>query len=266
MSDPNVESFQPPPYLPESEAPTGPVMSTVETLSSIFFEPGLVFESLRARPRFLAAGLIILAVSMTFTLLFFQRVGYDKVISDAVENSSRASQMSEEDKERAIELYHRPVFKAINYATPLIAIPLVFAIGSALYLLGVMAMGRRISYTQALSVWVYSSYPPGLLTGLLSILVLFLKSPDDIEGSQLRSGMIHADLSLLVDAKASPVLASALGSIDLLAFYGLFLAALGLRKVAKLSPGAAWGIVLTIWIVKVILRIIWAAAFGSAVG
>ncbi|MGB7925297.1 MAG: YIP1 family protein [Pyrinomonadaceae bacterium] len=268
MSDPNIGNFQtpPPPRFPEDELPAGPTMSTGETLGNVFFEPGSVFESLRSRPRFIVAGLIVIALSMAFTVLFFQRIGYDRAMREALENSPRSSQMSPEQKAKAFELYQKPYVKAFTYATPIIGIAIAFAVGAALYLLGVMAMGKRISYAQALSVWVYSSLPPAVLTGLLSVVLLFLKSPDDIDPSQLRGGIVHADLSVLVDAKASPALAAALGSIDLFTFYGLFLAALGLRYVARLSSGAAWGIVLTIWIVKVALRIIWAIAFGTAIG
>jgi len=58
------------------------------------------------------------------------------------------------------------------------------------------------------------------------------------------------------------VLVALLSQFDLLSFYGLFLAALGLRKVAKLSSGAAWGVVISLWLIKVLLRIGSAAIFG----
>jgi hypothetical protein len=266
MSYPDTEGFQPPPPPPLPEAPTGPVMSTAETLTGIFFEPGRVFESLRARPRFLVAGLIVIILSMVFTALFFQRVGYENSMRAVMEKSPRGSQMSPEQREQAVAFYQKPVIKALTYCTPLLIFPIAFVIGAALYLLGTMAVGQKISFQQALSVWVYSNFPPAVLTMLLNILILFLKSPDDIDPGQLRSGLIKADLGILVDEKAAPVLASLLGSIDLFAFYGLFLAALGLRKVANLKRETAWGIVLTIWIIRVILRIIWATAFGSVAG
>jgi hypothetical protein len=68
---------------------------------------------------------------------------------------------------------------------------------------------------------------------------------------------------VLVDLKASPVLGSLLSSFDLIAFYGLFLAALGLRKAAKMSSGSAWAIVLTIWSIGVIVRLAFAAITGG---
>lgn len=265
MSDPNFEDFRSSP-LSEPELSTVPTMSTGDTLANIFFEPGSVFESLRVRPRFLVAGLIIIIVTMAYGALFIQRVGYENTMREAIEKSPRAEQMSPEQKAKTLEFYQKPYMKAFTYATPIIGIALAFAVGAALYLLCVMAVGQKISYPQALSVWAYSSFPPALLMGLLSILLLFLKSADEIDPAHLRGGIVHADLSLLVDPKASPVLAAILGSIDLFAFYGLFLAALGLRKVAKISPGAAWAIVLTIWIVKVMARVIWASAYGTAIG
>ena len=264
MSDPNIDSFQSPP--PQTETPDGPVMSSGETVSGIFFEPGRVFESLRARPRFLVAGLIIIAVSLAFSVLFFQRAGYEEIMRAAVEDSPNAAQQSPEQKLRALQVRLHPAVKAFYYVSRPIAVTITLAISAALYLLGTMVLGQKISFKQALSVSTYARLPPELLAGFLNILLLFIKSADDMELSQLRNGLVRADLSLLVDPKASPVLGSALGSFDLFAFYGLYLAALGLRKVAKLSPGTAWGIVLTIWIIKVILRIIWAAAFGTTIG
>jgi hypothetical protein len=43
----------------------------------------------------------------------------------------------------------------------------------------------------------------------------------------------------------------------------MFLAAIGLRKVAKLSSGSAWGIVIGLWVIGAILKIAGAAIFGG---
>jgi CHASE1-domain containing sensor protein len=49
-------------------------MSTAETLTGIFFEPSRTFEALRARPRFLVAALILLALACLVTLILYMRV------------------------------------------------------------------------------------------------------------------------------------------------------------------------------------------------
>lgn len=277
MSDPNLgtsappaPAAPPPPSVPvaapQSQTPDGPTMTTAETLTGIFFEPGRVFESLRSRPRFLVATIITTLLVCVFTIALFQRAGYENMMRAAIENSSQADQMSPEQKERAIDMYSNPALKALNYLSPLIAITMIFAAGAALYMLGVMLMGRSLSYVQGLSVWAYSSLPPAVLSMLVSFVLLFLKSKEELETIQPGRSLAQANLGILVDPKASPTLAAALGSFDIFAFYGLFLAALGLHKVARLSSGAAWGIVLGLWLVGLIFRVGLAAATGTVMG
>jgi len=267
MSDPNSNDFVPPPAppVPVSETSDAAATTTGQTLTGIFFEPGRVFESLRERPRFLAAAIISIIAFLVFTTLFYQRVGYDRLITEEIESSPRAEQMTPEQKEQAIRIQTSPVVKAIRYGAPIIVIAIIIAAGAALYLLGSMLMGRQLRYKQALSVWTYSSMPPLVVSMLLNIVLLFIKSTEDYDIVRAsRRGLVQANLGLLIDLKAAPVLGTFLSSIDLFAFYGLFLGALGLKKVGKMSSGTAWGIVLTIWIIGVIMRCAFAGITGGA--
>jgi hypothetical protein len=257
MSDPNTNDYVPPPPPTAGTTPVVPeeTMSTGQTLTGMFFEPGRVFTALRDRPRFLAAAIVCTIALMAFTVLFFQRVGFERVVTESIDASPRAANMTPEQKEQAIRMQSGPVF----------FVALIIAAGAGLYLLGSMLMGRTLGYKQALSVWTYSSMPPIVVSMLLNIILLFLKSPDDFDVVRAsRRGLVQANLGLLVDMKASPVLGTLLGSFDVFAFYGLFLAALGLRKVGKMSSGSAWGIVLTIWIVGLIVRMSLAGMMGNA--
>ncbi|HEY6187498.1 MAG TPA: YIP1 family protein [Pyrinomonadaceae bacterium] len=267
MSNPNTDNLTPHAYAAsQPPLPDGPKMSTVETLTGIFFEPGRTFDSLRAHPRFIAAALITTVLTCLFTFAFFQRAGYENVMRAAIENSPRADQMTPEQKERALSFYQNPFLKAINYISPLIGVASIYATGAALYLLGVMLMGRSITYLQALSVWAYSSFAPNLLTILVSLILLFLKSQEELSTMQPGRSLARANLGILVDPKATPVLGALLGSFDVFIFYGLFLAALGLRKVARLSSGAAWGIVLGLWLIGIIIKVALAAITGTVIG
>ena len=266
MSDPNMENLTPHAYAtPAPQTPDGPQMTTLETLTGIFFEPGRTFDSLRARPRFIVAALITALLTCIFTFAFFQRVGYENIMRAAIENSPRADQMTPEQKEQAISFYSNPALKVVNYVSPVIGVAIFYTIGAALYLLGVMLMGRSISYAQALAVWAYSTFAPNLLTIVVSFVLLFLKSQEDLETMKPGQSLAHANLAMLVDPKASPALAAFLGSFDVFIFYGLFLSALGLRKVARLSSGAAWGIVLALWLIGIILKVALAAITGTVI-
>lgn len=241
----------------------GPSMSTPETLSGIFFEPGATFDALRARPRFLVAGLILLALGMLVAVLILQKVNYEEVVRRAIENNPRTEQMTAEQKEQAIRMQTGPVGKAIAYCAPPVFGVVMIAGGAALYLLGALLLGGRLSYKQALSVWVYASFPPAVLSTLLSVVLLFLKSADDLDFNRPGAGLLVTNLGALVGAGGSPVLRAALSWFDLFTFYGMYLAALGLRKLGKLSSGAAWTIVIVLWLLAVLFAVSRAALFGG---
>jgi hypothetical protein len=102
---------------------------------------------------------------------------------------------------------------------------------------------------------------------LLNIILVFLNPPtDDANIVRGQAGLVHANLSILVDPAAHPVLATALASLDVFALFGLFLAALGMQKVARLSSSAAWTIVIAFWLVGLVLKLALALAFGRVIG
>jgi len=240
MSDPNTPA-------------TGPEMSTAETLTGIFFEPSRTFEALRARPRFLVAGIILLVLACLVTVLLYTRVDMGQYIRDRIERSPQAAQLSEAQKDMQVKMGKNLGMLAIP-----VSVPIIIAGGAALYLLGVLAFGGSLSYKKSLAVWVYSSIPPSVLGALIAILVLFLKSRDSIDPGH----MVATNPAVLLGEDASKILVAVLSQFDLLRFYGMFLAALGLRKVGKLSSTQAWGVVIALWAIGALLRIGSAAIFG----
>lgn len=246
--------------MSQNEVP--PEMSTPATLANIFFEPGATFEALRARPRFLVAALILILLSLGVTLLVFQKVSFEQIVRRAVEGNARAQQMPPDQREQVIRQQSGPIGKAIAYAIPTVGVAVVLAAGAALYMLGAALMGGRLSYKQALAVWTYSSFPPAVLGTLLAVVLLFLKSADDLDFNQPGAGLVVTNLGALLGSGSSPVLRALLSWFDLFTFYGMFLAATGLRVVGKLSSGAAWGIVIALWLLAVLFGVARAALFG----
>lgn len=255
MSDPNQQwQPPPPPALAETPEAAGPVMSTPATLTGIFFEPSRVFDALRARPRFLVAGLILLLLTVSVTAVLYLRVDMGEFIRQEMEKSSRGATQTAEQKEMGVK-----IGKIMGAVIVPVAVPVVIAAGAGLYLLGVMAFGGSMSYKKSLAVWVYSSLPPAILGTLVAVLVLFLKSPENINPKHL----LVTNPGAFMGEGSSAVLTTLLSQFDLLKFYGFFLAALGLGKVAKLSAGSAWGVVLGFWIIGTIISVSWAAIFGG---
>lgn len=271
MSDPNVNepnmtesdyqaSWTPPPS-PEGQMPEEepvPEVSEVQSLASIFFEPSNTFQSFIKTPRFISATLIMIVFFVGYTGLYFQKNDYAKVIRTAMEKSPRSSSMTTEQIDQAVEMQTKPVFKILGiYVFPPIFILIVTFIGGLIYMAAVMMMGGKIRFFQALGVWAYSSFAPTIILVLLNIVVLFIKSPetyDIVSGSRL--GLVNANLGILISSESSKILHSLLASFDLFSFYGMFLAALGLRIVGGISSGLAWTIVIGMFVIKIALTLL----------
>lgn len=238
-----------------------PVMSTPETLANIFFEPAETFSALRERPRFLVAGLIILALALIVTALLMQKVNFSEFMIAQMEKNPQAAQMTPEQKEQAIGFWTGPIGKVMTYVMPVVGTVVIFAAGAGLYMLAVMLMGGKLSYKQALSVWVYSSFPPAILGGILAAVILFLKPAEEIDLNKSGAGLAVTNLGALINP-ASNVLRAALSWFDLFTFFGMFLAAVGLRKVGKISSGSAWTIVIAMWFIGLVFSVARAALFG----
>jgi hypothetical protein len=254
MSDPNQFQPPPPPSFGETPEPATETLSTAATISGIFFEPGRVFEALRFRPRFLVASIIILLFTVGVTVAVYQRVDMGQYIREKMEKSPRNANATPEQKETGVKFG-----KIAGMVGVPLSVPVTIAAGAALYLLGVMAFGGSITYKKSLAVWVYSSLPQTVLGCVIAVLVLFLKTADTVDPEHL----LFTNPGALMGPDASPVLVATLSQFDLLRFYGLVLAAIGLRKIAKLSSGSAWGVVLGFFIIRAILGIASAAIFGG---
>jgi hypothetical protein len=255
MSDPNQQwQPPPPPDVPSEPVETGPDMSTPATLSGIFFEPGRTFDALRKRPRFLIVGIILIVLTTLVDVALFARVDMGQYIREKMEQSSSSQSQTEEQKEMGVK-----IGKILGGVIPPLSVPVVIAAGAALYLLGVMAFGGSIGYKKAVSVWAYSSLPPTIIGTIVALLVLFLKASDTVDPEHL----LVTNPGAFTNAHDAPVLTALLSQFDIIRFYGLFLAAIGLRKVAKISSGSAWGVVLGYWLLGLILAVAWHAIRGQ---
>ncbi len=266
MNEQSQDEWQAPP-LPEEIKKTdeAPRMSEVATLGNIFVSPGETFEDLRRKPRFIMAILVMMFLATAFQFLFTQKMGEERMRSFMVEQVNKSpmiQSMPPDQKQQAVEngLKTSAVTK---YLIPVFML-IVFAIGGLIYWLGANAMGGSMTFLRGVSVWVYSSFPPAVVSMLASILILFLKSPDDIDIAASQSGLIHANPAFFLNTKTMPVLGALLGTFDLFFIWGWILAAIGLSVAGKISKGAAWAIVLLVALINIAFRVIGAYFSGAA--
>lgn len=270
MQEQNSTEWQAPPPPEEPAAPhktvesEPPQMSEAATLGNVFFEPGRTFEDLRRKPRFIMALLILIVLTTAFQFMFTERMGEDRMRRAAQEQLDKNPQMQSmpaDQRERSVEL-SMTITKYIRYLIPVFLL-VFFALGGLIYWLAGKAMGGSLNYLHGLSAWVYASFPPLVVQMLANILILFLKSPDEIDIGASQRGLVQANPSFFIDGKETPVLATLLSTFDFFMIWGWVLAAIALQKIAKISSGSAWAIVLIMALVSLAFRVVQAVLSGN---
>lgn len=261
----NPNDWQAPP-LPEEIVKTDepPQMSEAATLGNIFFSPGETFADLRRKPRFILALLLMIAAGTAFQFLFTQKLGEERMrnfVAEQMDKSPFTQSLTPEQKQQAIERSQK-TSSVIRYLMPVFFL-IFFAIGGLIYWAGGKAMGGEGNFWHGLSAWVYSSFPPLIVASLANILILFLKSADEIDIAANQRGLIHANPSFFLDGKTMPVLATLLGTLDVFQIWGWILAAIGLQKMMKLTKSSAWSIVLILALVSLAFRVVFAWFSGN---
>jgi len=257
------EEFNPEPAAGRSSGES-PQMSEIETVTSIFFEPGRVFEDLRRKPRFII-GMVIMALLVTgYTFGLYYKVGdtgMRRFINEQIDKSPQASAMSPEQKKSAVDM-QMTIQSGVRYGMPVLVVIGLF-IGGLIYFLGTKAFGGDGGFLHSLSVWIYSFITPTVVGMIANFIVMALKSTDEIDIAASQRGLLQANPAFLIDGKAHPILATVVGTLDLFMIWGWVLAAIGLRITNRLSSGSAWAVVIIVGVIGLLFRLVGAIFTGN---
>jgi len=249
----------------EARADAPPPLEWTERVTRIFYEPAPVFENLRFHPRWLAAFLVIAVCAAIYHIAFVQRLTPEVIalapIEKTIESGWIPADRADAVREQARDAARSPLLRITGPLTDAGGIFLFQLFMAAILLVLALVFGGKLNFWQALSVAVYSSLPVIVIDKLLSLLLLYLKSPDDIAPLKGQASLVQADLSILFSPTTQPYLYVAGGFFGLLTIYRLWLEATGLRHCGeKLSSASAWTIAVIVWAIGLVLSLIFFAA------
>lgn len=249
------------PTMPTQPAP-GPVNS-FGRLFGVFFEPKATFESIVQRPTWVLPMLALVLISIVIVALIGSRVGWRQVMERQIANSPRAQQRMEQippDQREQIMARQAKFAGVVAYVAVVAGTALAEVVVAAL-LLAVfnIVSGSKIGFSASLGI-VAHSWMPYVITGLLGILILFIKDPSTIDTQNLVASNPGA---LLPDGSAK-WLVSLLTSLDLFTFWVLALQGIGYSATnpKKISFGKAFSYILVVWLFFVLVKVGLAAAFA----
>src|SRR5262249_20927419 len=235
--------------LPVPSEPEGP-LSFFEKATGIFYEPARVFRNLRAHPHWFGAFAVVVVLSWVYSFAFVQRITPERIVDHTVEKVSEMGppfapppDRLERMRTEQLSALKNPVERVQGMAKAAVGLFVLGAFAAALCFLGVLVFGGRISYWQALAVIFYSWLPVVILQKILGLVILYLKSPDDLHPIRNQDTTLQDNLSLLIAPADHPVLFVALSFIGLTWFYYLWLRAKGLQYTGTtVSSSAGWGV------------------------
>lgn len=244
-------------------------MSTPATLGNIFVSPSEVFRNLRRHPRWLVAVLLMSILSATYVSLFTNRVTPERIANFTIDKTLEMPMMNDEARKQiestraeTIADSKNPVVRAGQAVTSASAAIFGYAFLAVVFLLFAMAMGGKLQFWQAFSAVVYAAFPLSVIRFVLNTTILFLKEPDEIHPIRGQQSLIQDNLSFLVVPAEHPVIFTLLGSIGLLAFYWLWLNAMGLKNAGERVTGTiAWTATIGVYLVLILLGATMAAIF-----
>jgi len=260
-------SFIPLPVIDSSEEP----MSPAQKLLGIFYVPSRVFKNLRVHPRWVAAYLAVVILSAVYTFAFTQRVTPERIVNHTIDKLAELgppfappADRLETMRAQQLEDAKNPVQRAGAVVKTFCAAFVFTTVMAALYMLVVLAFGGRMNFWQSLSMVFYAAVPIIVVQKLLSLVLLYVKAPEDIHPILGAETLVQDNLGVLFSPAEHPVLFVLASTIGVLSFYSLWLKALGLRNAGtKVSSGVGWGVAITMWILGTILVVAITALFPN---
>lgn len=257
-------SFIPLPQVDSKEEP----LSTAQTLTGVFFEPARVFRNLRVHPRWGVAFIVIAVLFAAYSFAFVRRVTPERIVNFSMDKLAESGFMPPQAVETQRQIQLAEAKKPVNQVMQLFSASfmnfLKYCAAAGLVLLGVLAFGGRMNFWQAFAAVLYAALPWVVIQKVLSLGLLYLKSPDDIHPIINQETLVQDNLAILVSPAEHPIIYVLLSVIGVLWIYWIWLFAKGIRFTGtKVSGSAAWGVTITLTVLMIIMGVGLAAAFSS---
>jgi len=225
-----------------------------------FFSPKATFEDIVRKPNWLLPTVLILLMSLAAVIALNSHFSWRDYISQQIEKSPRAAQLSVEAKERQVEMSAK-YSPAVAYVFGLV-LPICGILVIALVLWGAFSImaGAGTNYKTALAIVSHAIVPASVISTILFVTVLFLKPVGMFD----LDNPIATNVAALLADDASKWLVALCKNLDLLELWKLVLLSIGFAAVSpkKLRGGKAFSIVFGVFLVYLVLRVGIAFAFS----
>jgi Yip1-like protein len=251
--------------LPDEEG----ALSFIDKVTGVFYDPSRIFRNLRAHPSWVGAFAVIAVLAAVYTFAFVQRITAERIVEHMTQKVAEmgppfAPPPDRIEKMRNDQLTElkNPGARIGNAIKAAVGIFVLGAFSAALCFVAVLAMGGKLNYWQSLSVVFYAWLPIAAIQKILGLVILYLKSPDDLHPILNSETTLQDNLGLFLSPANHPVLFVLASFIGLTWFWFIWLRAKGLHLAGtKVSSGVGWSVSIGLYVLFMLFVTLWTSLF-----
>lgn len=230
-----------------------PPKSVGARLVGVFFSPGETFADIARKPDFIMPLILLVAGSIGVTETMLAKIGIERIVRQQIEHSGRASNMSPDQMQQAVEQGAR-IGGVIAHISGVLVLPIILVIIAAVGMLIMSAVfGSPVSFKTAFSITSYASIV-SLLGSLMAIALIFFGDPEHFNPQS----PMPTNPGFFMDpgSTSRPLLAVA-GSLDIFSFWTMALLGIGFSAASakKAKTASVFLAFFALWAVIVLIKV-----------
>jgi hypothetical protein len=221
-------------------APEPRGMGEFSRIMGVFLEPTKAFADIARRPSWFVPLLLTILAGVAYYTAFGQHVTWQRFLQHQMDTNPKVAERMAQipPEQRASSMAMQAKFAGIGYDVAIVIFtPLALLISAAIVMGIANAIGAGIKFKQVFAVMAYAGLPI-IIKHALSIVVMFLKNPDDFN---LINPLAFNPAAFMDPVTSSKFLYTLATALDVFAIWILLLGATGLKAAAgkRLTFGGA---------------------------
>lgn len=225
-----------------------------QRLAGVLIAPVETLQSIAARPTWLVALILITLIGVATTFIVAPKLDLESGMRAQFE---KRGGMSEEQIDQAIEM--ASTIKKFSGAIAVVTTPVTILLIAALFLLAFKVFGGEGGFAQYFAITVHAWLPQTIKGVLLTAIIAFRES---VPVEQMPV-LLKSNLGFLSDPESAPMAFAFLSSLDVFAFWTLFLLIVGFSFASRMKRSTAAMLVLIPWLVVILFKVAFAALQGG---
>jgi hypothetical protein len=225
--------------------------SSFGRLLGVLLSPGETFQSIAGRPTWVVPLIVLILLGGSVQWLLQSHTDPEEVARE----QARAFhvELTQKQMDAALEQGRNPGRRVVGLAFGLLIATAFYFVLAALLWMGFRMFGSEVDYVPSLATAVYGLTPFGV-AALLNIPLILARGSVGFQ-EMMAGGVLMSNLGSFAPEDAGMVTRGLLQSVDFFSLWAVVLLVIGFRVTAKVSRGTAIGVVLTIWLLGIAVKV-----------